>query len=137
MRRVNSVYFFSVLPGVSPQSTAKKNNLDFTRRTRRRIIFHVGLSVDGSMETGNATRAFSTAVVRGGSLGRPECAQRRPLYFRRLEKVTAGSRHAGCLKIGRIDRQEGTILGLSAGIRQISDAPGLVGVVNIFLFLVE
>ena len=27
----------------------------------------------------NVTRVFSTAVVRGGSLRRPECARRRPL----------------------------------------------------------
>ena len=78
--------FFSAVPGASPRSTAKKNDLDFTRRnrrTRRRAIFHVGLSIDGSMETGNVTRVFSTAVVRGGSLGRPECAlSRRSLESR-------------------------------------------------------
>jgi len=32
---------------------------------------------------------------------------------------------------------EEAILGVSAKISQISDAPGLDGVVNIFLFLVE
>jgi hypothetical protein len=52
-------------------------------------------------------------------------------------KVAAGSRHAWWLKFGRIDRLERAILGVSAEISQISDAPGLVGVVNIFLFLVE
>jgi len=50
-------------------------------------------------------------------------------------KVAAGSRPAGCLKFGRIDRQEGAILGVSAGIRQISYAPSLIGVVNLFLYL--
>ena len=38
---------------------------------------------------------------------------------------------------GRIDRLGGAILGVSAEISQISDAPGLDGVVNIFLYLVE
>ena len=40
---------------MSPQSTAKKNILVFTRRfrrTRRRAIFHIGLSGDGSRKLG-------------------------------------------------------------------------------------
>jgi hypothetical protein len=28
-------------------------------------MFYMGLSVDGSMETGDTTRVFSTAAVRG------------------------------------------------------------------------
>ncbi len=36
---------------------------------------------------------------------------------------------------GRIDRREGAILGVSAEISQITDAPGLDGVVNIFNLL--
>ena len=52
-------------------------------------------------------------------------------------KEAAGSRHAWWLKFGRIDRQERAILGVSVEINQISDAPGLDGVVNLFLFLVE
>jgi len=52
-------------------------------------------------------------------------------------KVAAGGRHAWWLKFSRIDRWEGAILGVSAEISQISDAPGLDDVVNIFLFLVE
>jgi hypothetical protein len=48
--------------------------------------------------------------------------------------VAAGSRFAWWLKIGRIDRWEGAILGVSAGIRQNSYAPNLIGVVNLFLF---
>jgi hypothetical protein len=52
-------------------------------------------------------------------------------------KVAAGSWHAWWPKFGRIDPLEGVILGVSAGISQISGVPGLDGVVNIFLFLVE
>jgi len=55
-------------------------------------------------------------------------------------KEAAGSRHAWRLKFGRTGRtgrMEEAILGVSAKISQISDAPGLDGVVNIFLFLVE
>jgi hypothetical protein len=52
-------------------------------------------------------------------------------------KETAGYRHAGWLKFGRTDRQEGAILGASAKISQITDVPGLGCVVNHFLFLVE
>ena len=40
-------------------------------------------------------------------------------------KVAAGSLHARCVKFGRTDRREGLILGVMAGIGQISDAPGL------------
>ena len=54
-----------------------------------------------------------------------------------FEKETTGYRHAGWLKFGRIDQLEGAILGVSAEISQISDAPGLDGVVNIFLYLLE
>jgi hypothetical protein len=36
-----------------------------------------------------------------------------------------------------IHRLKGTILGVSAEISQISDAPELVGFANLFLFLVE
>jgi hypothetical protein len=43
----------------------------------------VALSVDGSMETGNATRVFSTAAVRGGSLRRPEGAPCGPSNLKR------------------------------------------------------
>jgi hypothetical protein len=50
-------------------------------------------------------------------------------------KEAAGSRHAWWLKFGRIDRLEGAILGVSSEISQISDAPGLDGVVNLFLYL--
>jgi len=39
-------------------------------------------------------------------------------------KETAGYRHAGWLKFGWIDRLEGAILGVSAEISQITDAPG-------------
>jgi len=46
-------------------------------------------------------------------------------------------RHAWWLKFGRVDRREGTILSVSAEISQITDAPGLDCVVNLFLFLVE
>jgi len=52
-------------------------------------------------------------------------------------KVAAGSRHARWLKFGRIDRLEGAILGVSVEISQISGSPGLDGVVNLFLYLVE
>jgi hypothetical protein len=52
-------------------------------------------------------------------------------------KVTAGSRHTWWLKFGWIERLEGAILGVSAEISQISDAPGLDGVVKIFLYLLE
>ena len=52
-------------------------------------------------------------------------------------KEVAGSRHAWWLKFGKIDRREGAILGVSAEISQITDAPGLDCVVNLFLFLVE
>jgi len=52
-------------------------------------------------------------------------------------KVAAGSRHAWWLKFGRIDRLEGAILCVSTEISQISDVPGLDGVVNLSLFLVE
>ncbi len=41
------------------------------------------------------------------------------------------------LKFGRIDRLEGAKLDVSVEISQISDAPGLDGVVNILLFLAE
>jgi hypothetical protein len=40
----------------------------------------------------------------------------------------------GWLKFGRIDRLEGAILGVSAKISQIPDAPGMDGAVSIFLF---
>ena len=40
-------------------------------------------------------------------------------------KVAAGSLHARCLKFARTDRREGLLLGASAGIGQISDAPEL------------
>jgi hypothetical protein len=40
-------------------------------------------------------------------------------------------------KFGWIDRLEEAILGVSAAICQISDAPGPNGVVNRFLYLVE
>ena len=52
-------------------------------------------------------------------------------------RKAAGYRHAWWLKFGRIDRLEGAILGVSAEISQISDAPGPDGVVNLFLYLVE
>jgi hypothetical protein len=55
VRRAFSVHFFSALPGVPPQNTAKKNISDFTRRTRRtrrRTIFRMGPSVDGSRKGG-------------------------------------------------------------------------------------
>ena len=46
-------------------------------------------------------------------------------------------RHAWWLNYGWIDRQEGAILGVSTGNGQISNAPGLGCVVNLFLYLVE
>ncbi len=49
--------------------------------------------------------------------------------------MAAGSWHAWWPKFGRIDPLEGAILGVSAEISQISDAPGLDGVVNIFIYL--
>jgi hypothetical protein len=52
-------------------------------------------------------------------------------------RKAVGYRDAWWLKIGWIDRLEGAILGVSAEISQISDAPGLDGVVNIFLYLLE
>jgi hypothetical protein len=52
-------------------------------------------------------------------------------------KEVAGSRHAWRLKFGRIDQWEGAILGVSAEISQITDAPRLDCAVNLFLFLVE
>jgi hypothetical protein len=52
-------------------------------------------------------------------------------------KVAAGNRYAWWLKFDRIDRREGAILGVSAEISQISDAPGQDGAVNIFLYLVD
>jgi len=45
--------------------------------------------------------------------------------------------YAWWLEFGGIDRREGAILGVSAETSQISDAPGLDCVVNLFLFLVE
>lgn len=41
------------------------------------------------------------------------------------------------LNCGRIDRLERAILGVLTGFNQISDAPVLAGVVNIFLFLMH
>jgi hypothetical protein len=61
----------------------------------------------------------------------------RPSRSRQLARTAAGSRHPWWLEFDWIDRLEGAILGVSAEISQISDAPGLDGVVNIFLFLVE
>jgi len=49
-------------------------------------------------------------------------------------KVAARSRHAGRLKFGRIERQEGAILGVSADTSQISK---LEDAVNPFLYLLE
>jgi hypothetical protein len=40
--------------------------------------------------------------------------QRRPSRSRQLAGAAAGSRHAGWLKFGKIDRLEGEILGVSA-----------------------
>jgi hypothetical protein len=48
-------------------------------------------------------------------------------------KEAAGYWHAWWLKFGRIDQRERAILGVSAGISENSDAPGLDGVVNLFL----
>ena len=50
-------------------------------------------------------------------------------------KVAAGSWHAWWLKFDRIDRLEGAILGVSAGISQISRVPGFDGFANLFLYL--
>ena len=52
-------------------------------------------------------------------------------------KVAACNWHAWWLKFGRIDQLEGAILGVSVEINQISDAPRLGCVVNIFLYLGE
>jgi hypothetical protein len=52
-------------------------------------------------------------------------------------KVAADSLHTWWLKFGRIDRLEGAILGVSVKISQISVAPGLDGVANLFLNFVE
>jgi len=52
-------------------------------------------------------------------------------------KVVAGSRHAWWLKFGWNDQREGAIPGMSAEISQISDVPGLDGVVNLFPYWVE
>ncbi len=52
-------------------------------------------------------------------------------------RVAAGNRYAWWLKFDRIDRWEGAILDVSTEISQISDAPGLDGVVNLFPYLVE
>ena len=51
--------------------------------------------------------------------------------------LNEGLEHAWWLKLGRIDRREGKYMRVLAGIIQISDAPGLDGVVNLFLYLVE
>jgi hypothetical protein len=80
----------------------------------------------------------------GGSK-RPEAAVRinlqegskRHIPVIEFAKETAGYRHVGWLKFGRIDRQERAILGASAIISQIADAPELGYLVNLFLFLVE
>jgi hypothetical protein len=71
------------------------------------------------------------------SLGNAALSRRSYLAVIEPAKVATSSRHAWWLKIGRIDRLEGAISGVSAEISQISDAPGLDGVVNIFLFLLE
>jgi len=52
-------------------------------------------------------------------------------------KESAGYRHAWWLTFGWTPQWEGVILRALAGIGQISDALGLDGAVNIFLFLVE
>jgi len=52
-------------------------------------------------------------------------------------KEAAGYRHAWWLKFGRIDQREGAILGVSAGVSQNSDSPGLDGFANLFLYLLE
>jgi len=52
-------------------------------------------------------------------------------------KEAAGCRHAWRLKIGWIDRREGAILGVLAGISQISDARGSDDAASLFLYLVE
>jgi hypothetical protein len=54
-----------------------------------------------------------------------------------LASAAVGGRHAWWLKFDRIDPLEGTILGESAEISQISDAPALKSVANIFLILEE
>jgi hypothetical protein len=70
-------------------------------------------------------------------LGNAALSRRTPIPVIEHAKEVAGSRHAWWLKFGRIDRQEGAILGVSAGISQNSNAPGLDGVANLFLNLVE
>jgi len=52
-------------------------------------------------------------------------------------KVAADSRHTWWLKFGRIGRLEEAILGVSVEISQISVAPGLDGVANLFLKFVK
>ncbi|MCZ6667569.1 MAG: hypothetical protein O6932_02740, partial [Gammaproteobacteria bacterium] len=52
-------------------------------------------------------------------------------------KESAGCRHAWRLKIGRIDRWKGAILGVAAGISQISNARGSDDAASPFLYLVE
>jgi hypothetical protein len=50
-------------------------------------------------------------------------------------KEAAGNWHAWWLKSGRTDRREGAILGMPAEISQISHAPGLDCVVNLFFLI--
>jgi len=52
-------------------------------------------------------------------------------------KEAAGSRPAWWLIVVGLTGGEGAILGVSAEISQITDAPGPDCVVNLFLFLVE
>ncbi len=52
-------------------------------------------------------------------------------------KEVAGYRHACRLRFDWFDWRKGVILGVSAEISQISDAPGLDGFANLFLYLLE
>jgi len=50
---------------------------------------------------------------------------------------STGSLHVWWLNIGRIEPRKAALLGKSAEIDQIPDAPGLDDIIAIFLFLVE